>query len=343
VATNPYNFAQQRQGLAAQLKQEADRQAMTAAQGSRQQLSDMMRQQQQQTQMSRQQVGEQGFMAQRAIEQGAASRGLGSSGLKDLSLIQSQMAQGQAVSNIEAQNRMMRTAGMREGREIETGLANALRQSDLTYAQQQIGEQERLQEQLMSLYQAGLAGASLDEIRNMAAISGVDISSLTPEQLGAIEGTTAADPTGALSLTNTDSFMQKLANFVGINPTGTWNPKQPIFTAVKRLFDKEAGYGYSESGDAFESGGLSYDPTQNPSFSVLDTGKQAYNINGKNYSFKNAEDAAFYFKNDYYRNKPYIQQMNVRVDQSNGRVQFGVGNKYYNTYNEAEAALRGQG
>ena len=339
MATNPYNFAQQRQGLAAQLKQEADRQAMTAAQGSRQQLSDMMRQQQQQTQMSRKQVGEQGFMAQRAIEQGAASRGLGSSGLKDLSLIQSQMAQGQAVSDIEAQNRMMRTAGMREGREIETGLANALRQSDLTYAQQQIGEQERLQEQLMSLYQAGLAGASLDEIRNMAAISGVDISALTPEQLGAVESTTASDPTGALSLTNTDSFVRNVGQFLG------FGAGSPLGAGLARLFDKEAGFGSSERGSAFQAGGLNYDPTQNPEFpaGMSNLTPQTYNIGGQNYKFANTNDAAFYFKNEYYKNKPYIQQMNVRVNQSNGRVQFGVGNNFYNTYNEAEAALRGQG
>lgn len=334
MATNPYNFAQQRQGLAAQLKQEADRQAMTAAQGSRQQLSDMMRQQQQQTQMSRQQVGEQGFMAQRAIEQGAASRGLGSSGLKDLSLIQSQMAQGQAVSDIEAQNRMMRTAGMREGREIETGLANALRQSDLTYAQQQIGEQERLQEQLMSLYQAGLAGASLDEIRNMAAISGVDISSLTPEQLGAVESTTAVDPTGNLSLRDSGSFFKNLSNLWGLG------------TGVARLFDREAGFGSSESGRTVEAGGLNYDP-KDPNamyFTSLEGYiPQKYTIGGQTYNFKTVDDAAFYFKNEFYKNKPYIQQMNVRVNNTNGRVQFEVSGKFYNTYNEAEAALRGQG
>jgi hypothetical protein len=322
VATNPYNFAQQRQGLAAQLKQEADRQAMTAAQGSRQQLSDMMRQQQQQTQMSRQQVGEQGFMAQRAIEQGAASRGLGSSGLKDLSLIQSQMAQGQAVSDIEAQNRMMRTAGMREGREIETGLANALRQSDLTYAQQQIGEQERLQEQLMSLYQAGLAGASLDEIRNMAAISGVDISSLTPEQLGAIESTGSVDGLGGLDLGLGQSGISRLASSLSL--TGA-------VVGAGRLFDKDFGYGFDT-----QPANPNYEP-------VGKTASYNYTIAGQKLGFTNANDVAYYLKNTVYKDKPYIQQMNLRVNTRTGKVEFMVLNKPYNTYNEAEAALRGQG
>lgn len=337
MATSPYNLIQQRQSLSEQLKRESQRQAEQTAQGSRQQLADMVRQQQTNTNMSRQQIGEQGFQTQRAIGQSAAARGLGGSGLQNLSLVQSQLAQGQAVSDLEAQNRGVMTQAMREGRAIDQDLANRLRQADLTFNQQQVDEGQRLQEQIMALYEAGVAGASQAEIQQLAAMLGIDTNMLNDQQRQAIESTGVADELGNLDLTNTDSFIKNIAEFFGF---GAGNP---LGVGLARLFDREAGFGSSERGSALQAGGLSYDPTQNPTFrGGFDTAtRQTYNIGGQNYKFANINDAAWYFKNVYYKDKPYIQQMNVRVDQSSGRVQFGVGNNFYNTYNQAEAALRG--
>ncbi len=325
MATSPYNLIQQRQSLSEQLKSESQRQAQQTAQGSRQQLSDMVRQQQMNVNMSRQQLGEQGFQTQRAIEQGAAARGLGGSGLQNLSLVQSQLAQGRAVSDVEAQNRGVMTQAMREGRAIDQDLSNRLRQADLTFNQQQVDEGQRLQEQIMALYEAGVAGASQAEIQQLAAMLGVDTNMLNDQQRQAIESTGVADIRGSQDLQNiqTTGFFNALRNLPGT-----------LGNTLARAFGEGFGYGSDT-----QVSGVDYDPRQltgNQSLAQHD-----YSIGGENYKFKNASDAAWYFKNVYYKDKPYIQQMQVWVETSTGKVKFRVGNQSYNTYNQAEAALRG--
>jgi hypothetical protein len=320
MATSPYNLIQQRQSLSEQLKRESQRQAQQTAQGSRQQLSDMVRQQQMNVNMSRQQLGEQGFQTQRAIEQGAAARGLGGSGLQNLSLVQSQLAQGRAVSDVEAQNRGVMTQAMREGRAIDQDLANKLRQADLTFNQQQVDEGQRLQEQIMALYEAGVAGASQAEIQQLAAMLGVDTNMLSDQQRQAIESTGLVDELGGLDLGLGQSGISRFASSLGL---------VGATVGVGRLFDKDFGYAFDT-----ELANPNYDP-------IGKTASYNYTIAGQKLGFTNAGDVAYYIKNTVYKDKPYIQNMQVRVNTRTGKVEFVAGGKGYSTYNQAEAALRG--
>jgi hypothetical protein len=171
------------------LKTSQQQQAQTTFQQGQRALSEQLRQSRFQTQQSRSQIGEQGFIANRSINQNAQSRGLGNSGLKDLSLIQSQLAQGKAINDVSQTDASVQRAAMGTKLSLQEQLQNAMNMSESNYAQNNInadkmaydmGQQKT--EQLLQLYEMAKEGASPDEISKLASILGINMEDLTDEQ-----------------------------------------------------------------------------------------------------------------------------------------------------------------
>jgi hypothetical protein len=127
-------------------------------------------------------------MANRSINQNAQARGLGNSGLKDLSLVQSQLAQGRAVNDVEQTGASVQRAAMGTKLSLQEQLQNAMNAAESNYGQNKINadrmayemDVER-QNKLRELYEMGIAGATPEQIKAMASIYNIDMSSLSPE------------------------------------------------------------------------------------------------------------------------------------------------------------------
>lgn len=162
-------------------------------------LQEQLRLQRQNMMLGRQQLGEQGWQTNRAIDQQARARGLGSSGLRNLSLIQSQLAQGQAANTMENSNAEVQKQAMLTRGTLGQTLQNNLRAADMDYAQQVQGAEDAKRQSLIQLYQMAMGGATTQTIAEAAAMAGIDMASLTQEEKSALRG---IDPMGGMSFTD---------------------------------------------------------------------------------------------------------------------------------------------
>lgn len=198
----PQEIAEQQKSLAQSIYEEQRRRAyQTQSQGERG-LSEQVRGQRFNMQQGRQQLSEQGFMAQRAINQEAAARGLGSSGIRNLSLVQSQMAQGGAANEMEQQNVQFQRAVMDAKRSLGQDFAGDMASADLNKQEGMLeaersllAEQHRKQDLLMGLYEMAMQGASSGDLRSAMAVMGISADDFSEEALGSVLGQ-AQDPYG---------------------------------------------------------------------------------------------------------------------------------------------------
>jgi len=160
------------------------------------------------TQQSRQQLSEQAYLANRAIGQGATARGLGSSGLKNLGVIQSQMAQGQGVNQISQNNANVQRAAMGTRVSLQEQLAAGTNAANANYSQNvidadkygvQVDAEKR--DTLLQLYQMAMEGGSAADIAKLATLSGLDMASLSEDEQAALTGaTTSVEALSSLGL-----------------------------------------------------------------------------------------------------------------------------------------------
>jgi hypothetical protein len=161
-------------------------------------LQEQLRQQRANMQISRQQLGEQGWATNRAITQQAQARGLGSSGMQNLSLIQNQLAQGKSLDLLEKENVDVQKAAMSTRGSISQDYLNAIKNADITYAQAMDAAGQKKQETLAALYDAALNGADAATIANMATLYGIDLDSMTSDEKTALLSS-AGNPEGGLT------------------------------------------------------------------------------------------------------------------------------------------------
>lgn len=155
-------------------------------------LRDQLQAQRAEAQQARSQLSEQAYMANRNINQGAQSRGLGNSGIKDLATIQSQMAQGQNLNQLEQTN----IANQRQslGTKLALSQQYTAGQSDAqnNYLKNTIeadyavsAADDKRKENLLQLFELAKAGASTAEIQSVSKILGVNAEDLVGTELEA--------------------------------------------------------------------------------------------------------------------------------------------------------------
>lgn len=220
----------QQRGLAEQMRAHQQQAARDAyAQGQRS-LTEQLRQQRSSMQQNREQLAQQAHLAQRNIQQGATSRGLGSSGIRDLSTLQSQMAQGDALSRLTMEDAALQREALNTRLGLSEQLASQMMGSESQYLQALLDsdrfglEREDIDRdtllQLVEMTQADGADASL--IAQMAEIAFGDLDNFR-NLLGGNTGEGIGEGTG-----KTGSY----EDFFG-NLTGGQNPEDIRISATE--------------------------------------------------------------------------------------------------------------
>lgn len=153
-------------------------------------------------------------MQQRQISQQAASRGLGSSGLRNLAGLQSQMAQSGAINQLSQQDTQVQKEAMLTNRNINQSMADQLRNAQLQYGQMNVeadenlynrqqAEQQQRSDFLMQLAQIAAEGGDSRLIQDLLTLSGEDLESLSQSQRDVLSGLgqSTVDPYGSVQYT----------------------------------------------------------------------------------------------------------------------------------------------
>lgn len=128
-------------------------------------------------------LSEQSLLAQRAAQQGAMARGLGSSGLRNLAVIQSQMQQGKAVNELSQRNALVQREALNTRLALGENKTKAMRQASLDELSQMtdadrflLGENRKDQELMLQLLQFMNEGESLEDVLRYAQVLGIDVN-----------------------------------------------------------------------------------------------------------------------------------------------------------------------
>lgn len=322
--------------LAEQVKMYAQQQAASAYNQGQRSLQEQLRQQRMNMQQSRSQLSEQAFLANRSIQQGAQARGLGSSGLKDLSVVQSQLAQGKAVSNLEAENAGVQRAAMSARLGLEESLKNARTGAEVQYAQDNLNAdrtamemQQRDRDLMLQLMDMAGAGASADTIKAYADILGLDLNSqigengTLQEQLNAIAPSVDLEGSADFSaITGNNEGLDNFANII------RWlDPSKYIVAGAENLFKTEDASRLQDTAGFFEG-----------AWSQIDDGKFGYKIGNEDF-FGTPEEAKQKIDSMYEGRQYFGKEINTRVT-ANGAIRFRFDGKDYNTYAQAVKAIQ---
>lgn len=329
----PQEVIQTQRGLAEALREQALKQSQQTYYQGQRALAEQMRMSREQSRMSRQQLEEQSYLTNRAISQGAQARGLGSSGLKDMSLLQSQLNQGQAVNQIQQQSDQQ-TRGIAAGQlGLSEQLASQKIGADVSYMQnmlaadqQAMTHQEQQTNQLLQLYQMALESGGTADINSLAAILGMDLQSLPEEQRAALEGASAVDLLGGESFgrltgdTPHGGLLDKIVNYIDPSTVGSWAIHQMI------------GNKYNLSDAQGFLGGLR--ESQERNLNETGTVVSGYYDFGNGREKLSFEDATRRVQ-QMYEGRPYVGKEIIIKPDKGGDIRFYVKGKPFNTYNKA--------
>lgn len=291
-------------------------------------------------QKSRSQLSEQGYMASRGIQQGAQSRGLGSSGLKDLGLIQSQMAQGKATSQLESQNTAVQRAamdariGMGENLRGALSEANVQRSRDLLDADKYAQHRKDTEDQkLLQLIELAATDMPPEQLALLASSMGIKITGIgLDENMGDYDVGNATDgidlsamrpgvyDDSTIDAFRNQSYLKDVIDF--------FSPD--LKEVLENTFVPSEALENSEKGKAL----------------FTRTGWN-YTIDGKEFIFSNEEEALSHF-NEMFKDRPEIKsgKIKIQIGKNTKKVSFTFkkGGKTIKkkTYNEAVEALRGE-
>lgn len=206
---------QQREDLYTQVKNASQQQAQTNYQTGLNSLRQQLQQQRLNMNQSRGQIAEQSAMQQRQIQNQMASRGLGNSGLRDLAGLQSQMAAGGAINQLEQQNGLVQQEAINTRRSLSNELTQNLRAADLTHADQMVQSDEKTYQQqeqakqyvqstVLELARMAESGASETDVKTWAKLMGLDMDSLDESTLESLSNIGAGKKDEIAELTGVD-------------------------------------------------------------------------------------------------------------------------------------------
>lgn len=312
---------------------ETQRLAQQQATQSRADLQKQLADQRNQMQANRAQLAEQTFLQQKQINQQAASRGLGSSGLRNLAGLQAQLAQSGALNTLARTDAEVQKEAMDANRGVQQTLTDSLRQAQLTNAEQNVNadtelyEREKSEEQrksdfMLQIAQLAADGANDGLLRSMIELAGYSADDLTESGgslMDAISGVNAPD-------TSLEGY--------GVERESSWWKKA-----------------YTDVG-GWLAGWLADDNSQRQSeySAANDIKDYAYNIGGSKYKINQGETIE-QFQNRVMTElkaqggfKYLGQGVNFQIDPDNGRAYFvnAKTGKEYSTYLQAYNAFKGE-
>lgn len=278
--------------------------------------------------MSRQQLEEQSYLTNRSINQGAQARGLGTSGLKNMALLQSQLNQGKGVNQIQTQADNAQRANLMAQMGLQEQLSTQRIGADTTYAanmlqadKEEMAYDERRTGQLLELYQMSLDSGGTADIGALANILGLDLDALPQEQREALEKVSQTDIIGG------DRFQQKGA--VGL---------MDVISEARRYSDPSTYLRWAVQ-NIFTKNKINISDTDGLSNIVQDFiwGDGAFKNNydlGNGLVRMSTEEATNRVQN-MYKGKPFVgNEIEIKAD-AGGDIRFYVKGTPYDTYNAA--------
>lgn len=346
------DILEENRSLAEQMRDYQQRAARDSfAQGQRG-LSEQLRGQRANMQQNREQLSQQAMLAQRNIQQGATQRGLGSSGIRDLATIQSQMAQGDALRNLTSEDASVQRAAMDTRLSLAENLRAQLMGTEAQYTQQMLDvdrfglEREDMdRDTLMQLIEMASSGEDEELIRQLASVAFGDIGAYfegsgLEQEAGGLEDLLDSLSPGfdkygdqRFSTTQPTEILEKLA-WIDPGKYGQYlrtlsadlfrdspNKKKPNLTDIKGTF-----------------GGVT-------SAAAVLKGKpdnRFYKIDGKRVSM--SSDEIYNFVNDKFGSHKYVKNGDIEIvkrkDESGGtNIKFVANGKTYSSFNKAKNAL----
>jgi hypothetical protein len=251
-------------------------------------------------------------MANRAIQQGATARGLGTSGVRDLSLLQSQLAQGQGINQIQQQSEQTNRAALatRLGLQEQLGAQNMSAQTQymanmINSDKDALEAQDRKSSQLMDLYRLAIESGGEANINDIAALLNIDLDSLTEAQKSALGGA-VPNPYGDLDIRNSNSLKNIITRSLG-GVSSLVNRNPLLGSALTAAWGTPPVTFKTPTGDK---------------------------------TFKNWTEAVDSIQKDYTEKLPDYEKAGVKAVKKGGRIVFDLNGTKYNTANEAIAAWK---
>lgn len=352
---NIKDILEQQKTLADQMRRHQQQAAQDAyAQGQRS-LSQQLRQQRRTMQENRENLAQQSHLAQRNIQQGATSRGLGSSGLRNLASLQAQTAQGDALRRLAGDDAQIQREALDTRIALSEQLAQQMSGSEINYLQALLEtdrfglEREDMDRdtllQLIEMTQADGADPAL--LAQMAEIAFGDISKFrnmitdpsvvpsdgaeTPsgsweELFSGLQGSDEYGDTrlGKTTQTQFQNILSHLDPFKYLEWAGS---------GLSDLFKSPANRSNVKLSEARGLSGVSdivYDLTGNER-------KYTYMIDGERVNLTKNE--VLERANSWHGSKPLVRNgtIQIKVD-ANGNVKYAYKGRNYGTYNAAKGA-----
>lgn len=350
---NIKNILEQQKTLADQMRRHQQQAAQDAyAQGQRS-LSHQLRQQRRTMQENRENLAQQSHLAQRNIQQGATSRGLGSSGLRNLASLQAQTAQGDALRRLAGDDAQIQREALDTRVALSEQLAQQMSGSEINYLQALLEtdrfglEREDMDRdtllQLIEMTQADGADPAL--LAQMAEIAFGDISqfrNMITDSGVAPDGETAS----------TGSWEDLFGGLMGSDEYGDTRLGKTMPTQANELFGLFDPYRYLEWGgsalaDLFKSPANRTNMSFSESRGLGGVGDIVYDIAGKErkhtYMIDGERvqltgDEVLQMANDWHGNKNLVKNGTIQIKLVNGSVKYTYKGRNYGTYNAAKNA-----
>lgn len=336
------NILEQQKTLADQMRRHQQQAAQDAyAQGQRS-LSQQLRQQRRTMQENRENLAQQSHLAQRNIQQGATSRGLGSSGLRNLASLQAQTAQGDALRRLAGDDAQIQREALDTRVALSEQLSQQMSGSEINYLQALL-ETDRFglergdidRDTLLQLIEMSqVDGADSDLLDKMARIALGDsykdlMSHLMSDQGGDESGST--NPFD--DLIGSDEYGDKVFNAGEVSKGAeVLNYINPM--AWGGSLGALIGDWFRESDDKNKAGYVS-------------TGKMTGAAAGRSWYYLDGErvqldrDQALQRFSTMFQNKQNVINGKIKLKLNNfGDLRFIADGKTYTTYNKAENALK---
>lgn len=353
---NVKDILEQQKTLADQMRQHQQQAAQDAyAQGQRS-LSHQLRQQRRTMQENRENLAQQAHLAQRNIQQGATSRGLGSSGLRNLASLQAQTAQGDALRRLAGDDAQIQ----REALDTRIALSEQL-------AQQMSGSEINYLQALLETDRFGLERDDMDRDTLLQLIEMTQADGADPALLAQMAEIAFGDISQFRNMITDPSVVPSDG---AETPSGSWEELFAGLQGSDEYGDTRLGRTTSNAWTKFSS---SLDPTKLVSFGVskLLDGLVRDPANRKNRTYSEAVGLSDIFDNvltgtggkrDYYMvdgkrvrmtkdevldlanqwhgNKSLVKNNTIKIKLVNGNVKYEYKGRNYGTYNDAEKAYK---
>jgi len=299
-------------------------------------------------QENRENLAQQAHLAQRNIQQGATSRGLGSSGLRNLASLQAQTAQGDALRRLAGDDAQIQREALDTRIALSEQLAQQMSGSEINYLQALLDtdrfgleRSDMDRDTLLQLIEMSqVDGADPDLLDKMAQIAlGEGYKDLMSQLISDQGGDDSGDTNPFADLIGSDEYGDER---LGRTTSNAWtkftsflDPTKYVSFGVSKLLDGLFRDPANRKNRTLsEAVGLS-DIFDN---ALTGTGgkRDYYMVDGKR--VRMTKDEVLDLANQWHGNKSLVKNNTIKIKLVNGNVKYEYKGKNYGTYNAAKDA-----